>query len=206
MVVDAVTIDEHRFVPNVRQCDAAGNAQSSTDKAGGQGPRVLRLRRLPQAGRSGARTPDRAAARSSERPWRPGPVRSGPAMYWTSRSLRARRPARHRSAHNTMGRPRGRQHVRDKGIWHSCDVGNGSADGAVLFFCFLLTRSALSSQWGVTLKMLGGKSIAGACAVAFCAAAGICWGLIAWIGVLDSCPAPVCPGNIPPWWPGFVPA
>lgn len=92
------------------------------------------------------------------------------------------------------------------GIWHSCDVGNGSADGAVLFFCFLLIWGALSSQWGVTLKMLGGKSIAGACAVAFCAAAGICWGLIAWIGVLDSYPAPVCPGNIPPWWPGFVPA
>ncbi|WP_327315231.1 hypothetical protein [Streptomyces sp. NBC_01235] len=90
-------------------------------------------------------------------------------------------------------------------IWRSCDVGNGSANGAVLLFCFLMTWGVLSSIWGSIFKVLGGKSIAWAYGVAICATVGISWGLIAWIGILDSYPAPVCPGNVPPWWPDFVP-
>ncbi|MET9877646.1 hypothetical protein ABZZ36_23870 [Actinacidiphila glaucinigra] len=29
--------------------------------------------------------------------------------------------------------------------------------------------------------------------------------VIAWIGIVDDYPAPFCPGNIPAWWPHFIP-
>ncbi|SNX55968.1 hypothetical protein SAMN06272735_0405 [Streptomyces sp. TLI_55] len=30
--------------------------------------------------------------------------------------------------------------------------------------------------------------------------------LMTWLGMPDSYPDPLCPGNVPPWWPGFIPA
>ncbi|MFE9674556.1 hypothetical protein ACFYO5_10590 [Streptomyces sp. NPDC006259] len=32
------------------------------------------------------------------------------------------------------------------------------------------------------------------------------WFLVTWLGMPDSYPAPRCPANVPPWWPGFIPA
>jgi hypothetical protein len=90
-------------------------------------------------------------------------------------------------------------------IWHTCDVGNGSANGAALLFCFLVMWGAFPSLWALTIKVFGSEGIGGAYAVAVCASAVIAWGVIAWIGVLDSYPAPVCPGNVPPWWPEIIP-
>ncbi|PKW09055.1 MULTISPECIES: hypothetical protein [unclassified Streptomyces] len=31
------------------------------------------------------------------------------------------------------------------------------------------------------------------------------WFLITWLGIQESHPAPLCPGNIPPWWPSYIP-
>ncbi|MGW2051525.1 hypothetical protein ACWCPF_41250 [Streptomyces sp. NPDC001858] len=81
-------------------------------------------------------------------------------------------------------------------IWASCDVGGG-ANGGILLFCFLPTWWAFSSLWSMIFRVLAGKSAAWAFAVAFCISVVLSWGLIAWIGILDSYPAPICPGNIP---------
>ncbi|MFI5963978.1 hypothetical protein ACIA8J_17575 [Streptomyces asoensis] len=32
------------------------------------------------------------------------------------------------------------------------------------------------------------------------------WFAVTELGMPDSYPAPLCPGNVPPWWPGFIPA
>ncbi|WP_326662717.1 hypothetical protein [Streptomyces sp. NBC_00385] len=32
------------------------------------------------------------------------------------------------------------------------------------------------------------------------------WFLVTWLGMPDSYSAPLCPANVPPWWPGFIPA
>jgi hypothetical protein len=91
------------------------------------------------------------------------------------------------------------------GIWRSCDVGNGSANAAVLLFCLLVMWGVVSSLWALIFKLFGSRGIIGAYATAACISVAIAWGAIAWIGVLDSYPAPVCPGNVPPWWPGIIP-
>ncbi|MFH9546926.1 hypothetical protein ACIBAH_15820 [Streptomyces sp. NPDC051445] len=91
------------------------------------------------------------------------------------------------------------------GMWRSCDVGNGSANGPVLLFCFLLIWALISSLWGLVLKFLGPRGMKWAYVVAICASVGMAWGMIAWIGVLDSYPSPICEGNVPPWWPDIIP-
>lgn len=32
------------------------------------------------------------------------------------------------------------------------------------------------------------------------------WFLVTWLGMPDTYPAPLCLGNVPPWWPSFIPA
>ncbi|MFG2946034.1 hypothetical protein [Streptomyces adustus] len=31
------------------------------------------------------------------------------------------------------------------------------------------------------------------------------WFLVTWVGIVESYPDPVCPGNVPPWWPSHLP-
>ena len=91
-------------------------------------------------------------------------------------------------------------------IWDTCDVGvNGSANAGVPLFCSLAMWGVFSVLWGLVLTLLGGRGAGKAYAVAIIAGVVVAWGTIAWIGVLDSYPAPVCPGNVPSWWPGLLP-
>lgn len=89
--------------------------------------------------------------------------------------------------------------------WHACDVGNDSANGLILLVLFPVLWGVFAALWSAVLRLFGATARAGAIALAVCVSVGLVWGLISWIGVLDSYPAPVCPGNVPPWWPDIIP-
>ncbi|MFJ9726267.1 hypothetical protein ACIRP3_26265 [Streptomyces sp. NPDC101209] len=89
--------------------------------------------------------------------------------------------------------------------WRACDVGSTSANGMILLLSFPVLWGVFAALWSAVLRLFGAERRSGACAVAACASVALVWGLIAWIGVLDSYPAPVCPGNVPPWWPEIIP-
>ncbi|MFG2514432.1 hypothetical protein [Streptomyces sp. NPDC048584] len=92
-------------------------------------------------------------------------------------------------------------------VWAACDVGVNSAANSftLLLLAPLLwfaTAIPLAVLYGVVARRHRRLALAAALLLAVCCA----WFLVTWLGVLDSYPDPVCPGNVPPWWPGFIPA
>ncbi|MFF4908402.1 hypothetical protein ACFY2T_26460 [Streptomyces sp. NPDC001260] len=90
-------------------------------------------------------------------------------------------------------------------VWRTCDVGNGSANGAVLLLLLPVLWGVFAALWTAVLRAFGAGRRTGAVAAALCVSVGLAWALVSWVGVLDSYSAPVCPGNVPPWWPEVIP-
>ncbi|WP_051947847.1 hypothetical protein [Streptomyces scabiei] len=90
--------------------------------------------------------------------------------------------------------------------WAACDVGSGAADGMTLLLLAPLVWIAAAIPWTILHGTLGRRHRWAALAAGFVFTLWFTWFLVTWLGMPDSYPDPLCPGNVPPWWPGFVPA
>ncbi|MDT0395972.1 MULTISPECIES: hypothetical protein [Streptomyces] len=92
-------------------------------------------------------------------------------------------------------------------VWAACDVGAGSAaNSSTLLLLAPLFWFATAIPLAVLYGVVAGRHRRAALAAALLLAVCCAWFLVTWLGVLDSYPDPVCPGNVPPWWPEFIPA
>jgi hypothetical protein len=91
-------------------------------------------------------------------------------------------------------------------VWAACDIGVGAAANSLTLLVLApLIWIATAIPLGVLHGVLVGRHRRAALAAGFLFTVCCTWFLVTWIGVPDSYPDPVCPGNVPPWWPGFVP-
>ncbi|PWI12886.1 hypothetical protein DI272_01025 [Streptomyces sp. Act143] len=91
--------------------------------------------------------------------------------------------------------------------WAACDTGIGAAaNGMTLLFLAPLLWVAAAVPWIAVHSTLGRRHRTAAWAAGLVITLWLAWFLVTWLGMPDSYPAPVCPGNVPPWWPGFLPA
>ncbi|MGA4540988.1 hypothetical protein ACPA54_13460 [Uniformispora flossi] len=93
--------------------------------------------------------------------------------------------------------------------WSTCDVGiNDAANSLELLFglpclwavnttMFVIVHAALSGE------TRGRQLLALAAGTAAVLVLGV--ELFAWQGTPGTYPDPICPGNIPPWWPSWIP-
>lgn len=91
--------------------------------------------------------------------------------------------------------------------WAACDVGvNAAANSMTLLFLAPVIWVAAAVPWVVLYGTLGrhhrGSAVAAGLVVTVC----FTWFVVTWLGMPDSYPDPLCRGNVPPWWPGFIPA
>lgn len=91
-------------------------------------------------------------------------------------------------------------------MWASCDVGvNASANSGALVLIAPFVWGATVFSWVAVYGAVGRVRRWVAVLLGVLVNLGLMWFFIAWLGVLDSYPAPVCRGNIPEWWPAFIP-
>lgn len=91
--------------------------------------------------------------------------------------------------------------------WAACDVGgDAAANGMTLLFLAPLIWVAAAVPWVILYGTLGRRHRRAAPAAGIVFTLWFTWFLVTWLGMPDSYPAPLCPGNVPPWWPGFLPA
>jgi hypothetical protein len=91
-------------------------------------------------------------------------------------------------------------------VWAACDIGGGAAANSLpLLFLAPLIWIATAIPLGVLYGVVGGRHRRAALAAGLLLTVCCTWFLVIWLGVLDSYPDPVCPGNVPPWWPDFIP-
>ncbi|SEE22910.1 hypothetical protein SAMN05216483_5677 [Streptomyces sp. 2131.1] len=90
--------------------------------------------------------------------------------------------------------------------WAACGVGNGPGDGMTLLLLGPLIRVAAAVPWALLRGMPGRRHRGAALVVGLVFTLWLTWFLVTWLGMPDSYPAPSCPGNVPPWWPDFIPA
>lgn len=91
--------------------------------------------------------------------------------------------------------------------WAACDVGgNAAANSMTLLFLAPLIWIAAAVPWVVLHSTLGRRHHASALTAGLAFTLWFTWFLITWLGMPDSYSAPLCPGNVPPWWPAFIPA
>ncbi|MFC0052682.1 hypothetical protein [Streptomyces actinomycinicus] len=91
-------------------------------------------------------------------------------------------------------------------VWAACDIGAGAgADSATLLFLAPVIWVAAAVPWVVLHGTLGRRHPRAALTAGLAFTVWFTWFLVTWLGMADSYPAPVCPGNVPPWWPGFIP-
>ncbi|MFJ4844852.1 MULTISPECIES: hypothetical protein [unclassified Streptomyces] len=91
--------------------------------------------------------------------------------------------------------------------WAACDVGVNAASGStVLLLLAPVVRVAAAVPWVLLQGTLGRRHQGAVLAAGLVLTVGFTWFLVTWLGMPDSYPDPVCPGNVPPWWPGFIPA
>lgn len=90
--------------------------------------------------------------------------------------------------------------------WAACDVGiNTAANSMTLLFLAPLIWIAVAVPWVILHSTLGRRHRRTALAAGLIFALWLAWLLVTWLGMPDSYPAPSCPGNVPPWWPSFIP-
>lgn len=90
--------------------------------------------------------------------------------------------------------------------WGACDIGvNAAADSMTLLFLAPVIWVAAAVPWAVLYGTLGRRHRAAALTAGLVFTVWFTWFLVTWLGIMDSYPDPLCPGNVPPWWPGFVP-
>lgn len=90
--------------------------------------------------------------------------------------------------------------------WAACDVGNGVTNGMALLLLAPLTWFAAAVPWVILHSTLGRRHRRAAHTAGLTFTLWLTWFLVTWLGMPDSYPAPLCPGNVPPWWPSFIPA
>lgn len=91
--------------------------------------------------------------------------------------------------------------------WAACDTGvNAAANGTTLLFLAPLIWIAAVVPWVILHSTLGRRHRRTALTAGFVIAFWFAWFLVTWLGMPDSYPAPSCPGNVPAWWPSFIPA
>lgn len=91
--------------------------------------------------------------------------------------------------------------------WAACDVGGGG-NGITLLLLTPVIWVAAAIPWLVlhgTLGRRGRRHRGAALAVGLVFTLWFTWFLVTWLSIPDSYPAPLCPGNVPPWWPDFLP-
>ncbi|MFF0015274.1 hypothetical protein [Streptomyces sp. NPDC005374] len=92
-------------------------------------------------------------------------------------------------------------------VWADCDTGvNTAADSLALLFLAPLIWIAAALPWAVLHGTLGRRHRGAALAAGLAFTVWFTWFLVTWLGVLDSYPDPTCPGNVPPWWPSWLPS
>ena len=91
--------------------------------------------------------------------------------------------------------------------WAACDIGSSAAaNGMTLLFLAPLIWIAAAVPWVILHGTLGRRHRRTALTAGLIFTLWLTWFLVAWLGMPDSYPAPSCPGNVPPWWPSFIPA
>jgi hypothetical protein len=91
--------------------------------------------------------------------------------------------------------------------WAACDVGiNAAANSMTLLFLAPLIWIAGAVPWIVLHRTLGKRHRGAALTAGLLFTLWFTWFLATWLGMPNSYPAPSCPGNVPPWWPSFIPA
>ncbi|BDM69800.1 hypothetical protein HEK616_32870 [Streptomyces nigrescens] len=92
-------------------------------------------------------------------------------------------------------------------VWAACGVGvNAAASNMTLLFLGPLIWIAVAVSWVVLYATLGRRHRSAALTAGLIFTVCVTWFLVTWLGIVDSYPDPRCPGNVPPWWPSFLPA
>jgi len=92
----------------------------------------------------------------------------------------------------------------------ACDVGiNGGANGLSLLFAlpvlWILNALVFMGVFTLIAERTSQPRTFGV-VVGILAVLVLAWALFAWLGTPSDYPAPFCPGNVPPWWPSWLPA
>ncbi|WP_203882999.1 hypothetical protein [Planotetraspora kaengkrachanensis] len=92
-------------------------------------------------------------------------------------------------------------------IWASCDVGvNAQANaGFLMYIASPLIWFATTVSWAVLYGVIARFNRRAALIVGTVFNLWFLWFLIAYFGADGTYPDPICPGNVPPWWPNFIP-
>lgn len=90
--------------------------------------------------------------------------------------------------------------------WAACNIGNGVTNGMTLLLLVPLIWIAAAVSWVILHNILGRRHRRTALTAGLIFTLWFTWSLVTWLGMPDSYPAPLCPGNVPPWWPSFIPA
>ncbi|WP_405963297.1 hypothetical protein OG713_13965 [Streptomyces sp. NBC_00723] len=91
-------------------------------------------------------------------------------------------------------------------VWTACDIGvDAAANSMTLLLLAPLIWIGVALAWVVLHRTLGRRRPGAALTAGLVFTVFVTWFLVTWLGVADSYPAPRCPGNVPPWWPSFIP-
>jgi hypothetical protein len=91
--------------------------------------------------------------------------------------------------------------------WDACEVGvNAAANSMTLLFLVPLIWIATSVPWVILHSTLGRRYPHTALVTGLVSTLWFAWFLVTWLGMPDSYTGPLCPGNVPPWWPSYLPA
>lgn len=90
--------------------------------------------------------------------------------------------------------------------WTACDVGSNAANSLSLLFLTPLIWIAAAFPWIILHGVLGRGHRLAALTAGLAWTLWFTWFVVTWLGMPNSYPAPLCPGNVPPWWPSFLPA
>ncbi|MCT9004006.1 hypothetical protein [Streptomyces rhizosphaerihabitans] len=92
-------------------------------------------------------------------------------------------------------------------VWASCGIGvNASANSLSLLLVAPVVWIGTAASWTLVHGAIGRFGRGAVVAVGVLFNLWFLWYVVTALGTMGSYPDPVCPGNVPPWWPGFVPA